>query len=142
MTIPLPGFQAHTGTTTSRFPGPHRNNNRAVNAGLQISIQKTEHEQKKKYIVHTSSSGRSRIDGYTTVTSVSAWTILVLHAALASVRALRRRHDPDVADFEIGATTTRTREHPLEPGGKACALKRLQDVLVCGGPVCVDGCMN
>ena len=46
----------------------------------------------------------------------------------------------DVADFEIGATTTFTREHPLAPGGKACvvtnALERLQDMLVCGGPIC------
>ena len=40
---------------------------------------------------------------------------------------------PDVADFEIGATTTLTREHLLAPGGKTCvitnALERLQDVL-------------
>jgi len=28
----------------------------------------------------------------------------------------------DVADFEIGATTTFTREHPLAPGGKACVI--------------------
>jgi hypothetical protein len=46
----------------------------------------------------------------------------------------------DVADFEIGATTTLTLEHPLAPGGKACvitnALERLQDMLVRGGPIC------
>jgi len=45
----------------------------------------------------------------------------------------------DVADFEIGAATTLTREHLLAPGGKTCvitnALERLQDVLVRSGPI-------
>jgi hypothetical protein len=48
---------------------------------------------------------------------------------------------PDIADFEIGAATTLTREHLLAPGGKTCvitnALKRLQDVLVRSGPISV-----
>jgi hypothetical protein len=47
----------------------------------------------------------------------------------------------DVADFEIGATTTLTRENPLATGGKAYvitnALEHLQDMLVHGGPICV-----
>ena len=46
---------------------------------------------------------------------------------------------PDVADFEIGAATTLTREHMLATGGKTCvitnALERLQDMLVRSGPI-------
>ena len=46
---------------------------------------------------------------------------------------------PDIADFEIGAATTLTREHMLAPGGKTCvitnALECLQDVLVRRGPI-------
>ncbi len=49
---------------------------------------------------------------------------------------------PDIADFEIGAATTLTREHMLAPGGKTCvitnALECLQDVLVRSGPISVS----
>jgi hypothetical protein len=74
---------------------------------------------------------------------VTSITIYDLRFTIYDFRSANRliRYLADVADFEIGATTTLTREHPLAPDGKACvitnALKRLQDVLVRGGPICV-----
>jgi hypothetical protein len=47
----------------------------------------------------------------------------------------------DVADFKIGAVAALTREHPLVIGGKTGgmtdALQRLQNMLVCAGPICI-----
>jgi hypothetical protein len=34
---------------------------------------------------------------------------------------------PDIADFEIGAATTLTREHMLAPGGKTCVITNALD---------------
>ncbi len=45
----------------------------------------------------------------------------------------------DVADFEIGAAVSLTREHPLVIGGETCvvtyALQRPQDMVVRAGPI-------